>query len=98
MALAVSDVEVCAMGEKDIDTVWAAENDCPMSRGVAVLCVCVCVCVCARARTCACAYCVNLWYTPSIHVASFPGLPRFHLLFTIIHGSRRTKKNGESLR
>ena len=79
------------MGEKDTDTVWAAEDDRSMSRGVAMLCVCVwyvcgvCVCVCAHACACVhahvCVYWVNLWYTIK-HSASFPGLPRFHLLFT----------------
>ena len=54
MTLAVSDVEVCSMGEKDADTVWAAENDCSMSRGVAMLCMCLCVCVRVRVRVCVC--------------------------------------------
>ena len=86
MTLAVSDVEVCTMGEKDTDTVWAAKDDRSMSRGVAMLCVCVWyVCVCARA--CVCMHmcvCIGLICgTLSIkHSASFPGLPRFHLLFT----------------
>ena len=71
------------MGEKDTDTVWAAEDDRSMSRGVTMLCVCVC----ARVRVHACVrmcVCIGLICgTLSIkHSASFPGLPRFHLLFT----------------
>ena len=83
------------MGEKDTDTVWAAEDDRSMSRDVTMLCVCVCVCVCARVRVHACVrmcVCIGLICgTLSIkHSASFPGLPLF------IFYSQKNKENGES--